>query len=471
MSARKTKILIGSIAAASLVGLAACGGGGSGGSAGSGASASTAPSAPATSAAAAPSAAASSPSGGGSLAGQSFTILGQWTGGEQQAFQAVLDKFDSETGATGHYTPAAGGDEATVLGTKVAGGTPPDVAILSLPGAIAQYASSGDLKPATAAMKKATADNYSSEWGTLGSYKGKLYGVPVDASNKSTIWYNAKLFANAGITQPPATWPDLIKDAKTLSDSGVTTPISVGGGDGWTLSDWFENVYIRTAGLSMYDKLTKHQIPWTDPSVTKALTTLNQIWTDKQLIGDPNQAVKVPFTGSVDNTFKATPSSAIVYEASFVASTITGDKLPAKIGTDAKVASFPSINGSKPVVEAAGDFAVGFTNNKAAQQFMAYLGSKEASAILVGTKGSGFISANKNLTASDYSDPTSAQLGQQIVAVGNNFRFDMSDQAPAAFGGTPNKGEWGDLQTFLTNGNVQAAQQQLEKDAKSVKWQ
>jgi alpha-glucoside transport system substrate-binding protein len=44
----------------------------------------------------------------------------------------------------------------------------------------------------------------------------------------------------------------------------------------------------------------------------------------------------------------------------------------------------------------------------------------------------------------------------------------MSDQAPAAFGGTPNKGEWADLQTFLGNGNVSQAQQALERDAKSV---
>ena len=58
-----------------------------------------------------------------------------------------------------------------------------------------------------------------------------------------------------------------------------------------------------------------------------------------------------------------------------------------------------------------------------------------------------------------------AQLGQQLVTVGNNFRFDMSDQAPAAFGGTPNKGEWADLQTFLGNGNISAAQTALEADA------
>jgi alpha-glucoside transport system substrate-binding protein len=44
----------------------------------------------------------------------------------------------------------------------------------------------------------------------------------------------------------------------------------------------------------------------------------------------------------------------------------------------------------------------------------------------------------------------------------------MSDQAPAAFGGTPNKGEWADLQNFLKTGNVSATQTQLEKDANAV---
>ena len=402
------------------------------------------------------------------LSGQSFTILGQWTGGEQKAFQAVIDQFDKATGATGNYTPAAGGDEATVLGTKVNGGNPPDIAMLALPGAISQYAKAGKLQPLDGAAKQAVAANYASVWTKLATVDGKVYGVPFDASNKSTVWYNTKAFSNAGI-QPPKTWTDFLKDGQTLSASGVPVPISVGGGDGWTLTDWFENVYIQTAGLSMYDKLTHHQIKWTDPSVTKALNVLKQLWGNKTLIGDPSQAVKVPFTASVDNVFKAKPTSAIVYEGSFVATTITGDKDPAKVGTDAKFFPFPSIDGAKPALVGGGDFAVAFSNKPAVQAFLAYLATPEAAKALVGSPGSGFLSANKNVPASDYADPTSGALAQQIVSVGNNFRFDMSDQAPAEFGGTPNKGEWGDLQSFLTSGNVAATQQQLEKDASAAK--
>jgi multiple sugar transport system substrate-binding protein/alpha-glucoside transport system substrate-binding protein len=71
---------------------------------------------------------------------------------------------------------------------------------------------------------------------------------------------------------------------------------------------------------------------------------------------------------------------------------------------------------------------------------------------------------------SAYPDATSALVAQEIVNVGSNFRFDMSDQAPAAFGGTKDQGEWADLQAFLSNGNVAAAQKQLEADADKVSW-
>jgi ABC-type glycerol-3-phosphate transport system substrate-binding protein len=441
-------ISVTAVAVVTAFGAAACGGSSSGGASGT-----NTPSA------------SSSAGGLGHFNGQSFTILGQWTGEEQKAFQSVISGFDKLTGASGKYSAAAGGDEASVLGAKVNGGNPPDVAFVSLPGALQQYAKAGKLVALNSAAQQAVNTNYSKEWATLGSDNGKLYGVPFDASNKSTVWYNTKPFSDAGITSPPTDWPGFIKDAQTLHDSGVQTPISVGGGDGWTLTDWFENVYMRTAGTAMYDKLTQHQIKWTDPSVAKALTTLKQVWGNSNLIGSPSSALKVPFTGSVDNTFKANPSSAIVYEGSFVATTITGDKLPAKVGSTAKFFPFPSINGSQPTLVAGGDFAVAFSNKPVVQAFLQYVASPDAAQKLVSFAGSGFVSANKNLPSSAYPDSTLAQVAQQLVSVGDNFRFDMSDQEPAAFGGTPNKGEWADLQTFLSNGNVSAAQRKLEHDA------
>ena len=106
----------------------------------------------------------------------------------------------------------------------------------------------------------------------LGEINGHLYGLIIKAANKSTIWYNVKAFSDAGI-KPPKTWDEFIKDGNTLKASG-TPAYSIGGADGWTLTDLFENIYLRQAGPAKYDQLSKHEIKWTDPSVKTALTTM-----------------------------------------------------------------------------------------------------------------------------------------------------------------------------------------------------
>src|SRR5260221_2077015 len=48
----------------------------------------------------------------------------------------------------------------------------------------------------------------------------KVYGVPI-GSNSLAIFYNKKMFADAGISSPPATWADLTEDAAKLTKSPV----------------------------------------------------------------------------------------------------------------------------------------------------------------------------------------------------------------------------------------------------------
>ena len=101
------------------------------------------------------------------------------------------------------------------------------------------------------------------------------------------------------MTSAPATFSDLVKDAKTVAASG-TPALAMTGGDGWTLTDWFENVYLSQAGPQAYDKLTKHQIKWTDPSVTHALQTMAQVLGDSSsLAGGTQGALTHDFTASV----------------------------------------------------------------------------------------------------------------------------------------------------------------------------
>ncbi|XVV06491.1 ABC transporter substrate-binding protein [Actinosynnema sp. CA-248983] len=398
---------------------------------------------------------------GKSLSGQTVEVVGTWSGDEQLRFEQVLSAFKEKTGAEVRYTPA--GDELpTVLQTRVQGGTPPNVALVAQPGLVEQLAKAGSVKPVSADVEKLVTEHNAAVWKKLGTFEGKLYGVYFKAANKSTVWYSEKAFGQVG-AEPPKTWEDFLKVGRAVVDTG-TAAVSVGGADGWTLTDWFENVYLRTAGPENYDKLAKHEIPWTDPSVRKALETLAQLWGDPRLVdGGGAGALQTEFPKSVINVFGEPPKAAMVFEADFVASVITTNT-KAKVGEDAKFFKFPSIGGSKDAVVAGGDVAVQLKDDEATNELMKFLASPDAGKVWA--QLGGFLSPNKDIPEDNYPDDVTRELAKQLVEAGDNVRFDMSDLAPAAFGGTKGAGEWKALQDFLANpADIDGAVQRLESEA------
>ncbi|MFD7867242.1 ABC transporter substrate-binding protein [Streptomyces sp. NPDC057682] len=395
------------------------------------------------------------------LDGEKISVAAVWTGPEQENFVKVLKEFEKRTGATVSFVPAQD-PIVNFLGTKIAGGQPPDVAMIPQVGAIKQAVEKKWAKPAGPEAKAELAKNFSKVWQDLGAVDGTQYGVYFKAANKSLIWYNAKVFENAGASEAK-TWKDFLATAETVSASGVT-PVSVAGADGWTLTDWFENIYLSQAGPEKYDQLAQHKIKWTDPSVKDALTTLAQLFGKPALIaGGADGALQTEFPASVTQTFTGgdQPKGAMVFEADFVGINIAQTK--AKIGTDAKVFPFPAVGAESPVVTG-GDAAVALKDSKGAQALLTWLASTDAAKIWA--EQGGYISPNKALDPGAYPNEVQRTIAKALIAAGDDVRFDMSDQAPQSFGGTPGKGEWKTLQDFLKNPkDIAGTQAKLESDA------
>lgn len=395
------------------------------------------------------------------LDGQTLEVAAVWTGPEQDNFTKVLREFEKRTGAKVNFVPT-GNNTSTFLGTKIQGGQPPDVAFLPQVGVLHQFAEKGWIKPLGADAQAQLDKNFGAGWKDLGAFEGKQYGIYVKAANKSLVWYNTAAFEAAGLTDVPATWKDFVAAAQTLSDAG-SPAVSVGGADGWTLTDWFENVYLSQAGPEKYDQLAQHKIKWTDPSVKEALTTLAELWgKDDLLAGGRSGALATEFPKSVIQTFTGDNPAAMVFEGDFVAASINADT-KAKIGTDAKVFPFPAVGDQAPVVSG-GDVAVALKDGAGAQALLTFLGSTDAAEIWAAQGG--FLSPSKAMDQSAYKDDVTRDIAKALITAGDDFRFDMSDQAPAAFGGTQGVGEWKRLQDFLKNPkDVAGTQQKLEADA------
>ncbi|MFE9258243.1 ABC transporter substrate-binding protein [Streptomyces sp. NPDC006879] len=396
-----------------------------------------------------------------SLAGEQLEVAAVWTGPEQENFTKVLKEFEKRTGAKVAFVPAQD-PIVNFLGTKIAGGAPPDVAMLPQVGALVEAVANKWAQPVGPEAQAQLDANYATGWKDLGAVKGAQYGVYFKAANKSLIWYNAKAFEAAG-AEVPQTWKEFLEVADTVSASG-TAPVSVGGADGWTLTDWFENVYLSQAGPQKYDQLARHEIKWTDPTVKTALGTLAELFgRDDLLAGGRTGALQTEFPKSVTQTFTGgdQPAAAMVYEGDFVAVNIGQTK--AELGTDALVFPFPAV-GAQPPVVSGGDVAVALTASKGAQALLTFLASTDAAEIWA--KEGGFISPNRSVNMSAYPNDIQRGIAQALIGAGDDFRFDMSDQAPASFGGTPGKGEWKALQDFLRNPkDITAIQARLESDA------
>ena len=392
----------------------------------------------------------------------SVTFDGIWTANDAKAFGKVIAAFNKVyPNVKINYKPV-GDNLPTVLATAIAGGNPPDMADIAQPGLVKQLAQQGKLTPITYA-KKTIANNFAPAWQQLGTVNGKLYALVFKAANKSTLWYNVPVFKQAG-AKAPKTWAQLLKTAQLLKASG-TPAYSLCGASGWTLTDLFENIYLRKFGPKKYNDLSAHMIKWTSPSVKTALTLMSKIIGDSSnLTGGTSGALQTDFPTCVTNAFGTPSKGAIVLEADFVGGTILSST-KAKPGTGFNAVPFPSITKGAPAsaVEIGGDLLVTFRDTPAIRAFVKFLAT--APAAEAWAKLGGFGTGNKHVPASIYPDKitraTEAPISKAKAVV-----FDMSDEQPASFGATTGQGEWGIFQKFLQNpNNIRGIQQQLEKAA------
>jgi alpha-glucoside transport system substrate-binding protein len=336
-------------------------------------------------------------------------VAGVWRGREARSFRAVLARFERRTGAKVTYAYETY-DIAATLKERLDRGCPPDVALLPQPGLLRDLAKRGRLQPMGPAVRRLVSRNYAVEWRRRATVGGRLYGVWFKAANKSTFWYSRSAFERAHV-HPPRTWPELLRVAARLHAAGIA-PFSIAGAEGWTLTDWFENVYLATAGRANYDALARQKLAWTDPTVTAALERLAEIFGHGDwLAGGKNGALRTDFSESAGQVFGLNRLAAMLFEGDFVASRIA--EQPAARKGDIGFFAFPGQRGDPPPTIVGGDVAAQFTPKPLGRRLMEFLATPEAA--VPWARAGGFISPNLHLDRDAYPDATTRRLARAVV--------------------------------------------------------
>jgi alpha-glucoside transport system substrate-binding protein len=203
----------------------------------------------------------------GVSAGDTLTVMYQWSGGEEEKINEIFKPFIDDFGVE---IVAESTRDAAVLDTK-AKSTPPD--LLFWPSTAPTLLYTDQLKDMAALG--ADTGNYADFWAGLGTVSGSLLAVPVKADIKSIIWYSPAQFEAFGYTVP-TTFEELDALAEQMVADG-NTPWSMGmesgAATGWTGSDFIQDLLLVQQGPEYVMGLIDGSNSYDDAGVVQAYET------------------------------------------------------------------------------------------------------------------------------------------------------------------------------------------------------
>jgi alpha-glucoside transport system substrate-binding protein len=370
----------------------------------------------------------------GDLTGKAVKIYTGIVAPEDTAQENSYRPFETCTGVQVDYE---GDDsfERRVL-VRVKAGHPPDVAVVPQPGLLEQLVATGRAVAAPPETEANVDRLWSRDWKAYGTVGGTFYAAPMGASVKSLVWYSPKEFADHGYEVPTT-----LDELEALSDRMVAdgrTPwcAGIGSGDatGWPVTDWMEDFMLRLFGPVEYDKWVAHQIPFNGPEPTAALNAVGGYLKNPKYVNGGLGDVKSIATTTFQDAGRPVLShrcemhrQASFYAASWPKAT--------RIAQDGDVYAFylPAEDTDTKPVLGGGEFVLAFSSRPEVRAFQTYL-SSDAWANIKATVSSGWVSANSGLDQSNLTSPIDKLAATILADPKTVFRFDGSDQMPAAVG-------------------------------------
>ncbi|MFC7545764.1 ABC transporter substrate-binding protein [Plantactinospora sp. GCM10030261] len=370
----------------------------------------------------------------GDIKGKTVTIYTGIVTPEDTPHIDSYKPFEECTGATVKYE----GDKAfeTQVLVRAQAGNAPDLAIVPQPGLLKQLVATGKAKEAPTEVAANVDKFWGEDWKQYATVDGKFYGAPLGASIKSLVWYSPSEFEEKGYETPKT-----LDELKALSDKIASegrkpwcVGVNSGEATGWPLTDWQEDFMLRLSGPETYDKWVNHEIPFNGPESTAALDAVGAYVKDPKYVngglGDVKSIATTTFQDAGLQILEGTCSlhrQASFYAANFPEGT--------KVAEDGDVFAFylPGKTAEDKPLLGGGEFVVAFADRPEVKAFQTYL-STDYWANAKAKVSQGWVSANKGLKVENLSNPIDKLAAELLLDPKSVFRFDGSDQMPAAVG-------------------------------------
>jgi len=358
-------------------------------------------------------------------------VTSLWGGAEEAAFQEVIAAFEETSDVVVEYETNRT-DYQSVLRTRIQGGNPFDVAIIPGVGFFRQLSREGSLIPLSELGIELADIEGQFAPGLLdfGNVDDEQYGFMAKLNGKASIFYSPERFEEMGV-EPVETWDDLVQLTEDIKAAG-STPWAVGAGDSWTLTDWFEIMYLKEHGLEAYDTLFSAEGNWTDATVTATIDRMTSLLTADNIADGIEGSLGTLFVDAVGKVFSTSPSAELYFGGSFVGGIATGEDvnpgLAGQEGTAIDWFPFPTIEGGGDgLVTFGGDQIAAMVADTDTAEFLQYMLSTEAAEVWA-AQGTVYV-PNTNVDPSTYPTVIMQKDAEQINAA-EAVRFDGADLLP-----------------------------------------
>lgn len=235
---------------------------------------------------------------------------------------------------------------------------------------------------------------------TASSYNDNIYFMP-QSWYWWAVYYNKDVFAKLNLSIPK-TADEFMVVCEKLKAAGIA-PIAIGSKDTWTAGGWFDYMDSAVNGGEFHVKLTKGEIPYTDPAVKKTFGYIAELAQRGYFM--PN-AASYSWQEAANVLFRG--EAGMYLMGQFIK-----DVAPADVKDKIDFFKFPVFEGrTEYAVDTPTD---GFMipknakNKEAAKKFMAYLATAEAQEMFC--KPLGRLAANKKVPVPN----ADAQRGLDMV--------------------------------------------------------
>ncbi|MBC7333033.1 MAG: extracellular solute-binding protein [Actinobacteria bacterium] len=207
-------------------------------------------------------------------------IFSWWTAGaDGDALAALIDAFSEKYPTVEVINAAVGSggagiDAKPILVTRVQGGNPPDTFQVHAGHELIDTWVVADLmEPVTFLFDENDwREVYPGDLIEILSYNGEIWSVPLNIMPANILWYNKKIFEDAGLN-PPKTIDEFYSVCETLKENGIT-PMAYANKGSWANAQLFEVLLAAIAGPDNYKALFNGAMRWDSDEVKETLNTM-----------------------------------------------------------------------------------------------------------------------------------------------------------------------------------------------------